>query len=297
MFGKRRLFSLAVLTMAAAIPAFAQGQEPPAARRLPSPVTFFLQAEKLPVGQKEGEGPVSCTVHLRRGQLSLGLKTGDRLLTAAGAYEWDVDQPSLEGSGQAVVFRSGRTDLAPPPAWRTIFSTLPRYELWLGLFDRDYEFHLVQDAGRAELNLAGVRLAEVELRLNSGRLEARFGENAAFCRSFTFGQGSGTALLYGLGGLAAGSYRFEVDSGTLTAEFGPLKEGASLDLTLRVSSGMITLKLPPGLAYRAQLSVRSGLVYLFGQRCPAGDHELSYGTGSWIGTLRLEINSGLVRIL
>lgn len=295
MFGKRRLFFLAILAAAAAVSALAQEQEPPAARRLPAPVTFFLQSEKVAADQ--GGWPVACTIHLRRGRLSLGLKTGDRLLTAAGAYEWDVDQPSLEGGGEAVVFRSGRTDLTPPPAWRTILSTLPRYELWLGLFDRDHELRFVQDAGQSQLNLAGVRLAEVEFTLNSGRLEVRFGENAAACRSFALSQGSGTTVLSGLGGLAAAAYRFEVDSGTLAVEFGPLKEAATFDLTLRVSSGMVTLKLPPGLSCQAQVSIRSGLVYLLGQRCAPGDYELSLGAGERRGRLHLEVSSGLVRLL
>ena len=296
MFGKRRLFFSILLAVAGAVPLLAQGEEPPAARKLPAPVTFYLQSEKIPAGQSGG-GPVACEVQLRRGRLSLGLKTGDRLLTAAGAYEWDVDEPSLEGSGEAVVFRSGRTDLTPPPAWRTLLSTLPRYELWLGLFDRDHEIRFIEDSGRAEINLAGVRLAGVEFTLKSGRLEARFGENAAACRSFTLSQTSGNTVLSGLGGLAAGAYTFEVDSGSLSAEFGPLKEAASFDLTLRVSSGTVTLKLPPGLACRARASIRSGLVYLFGEHRPFGDFEISTGTGEPCVRLRLEVASGLVRIL
>ncbi|NLG83935.1 MAG: hypothetical protein GX493_04855 [Firmicutes bacterium] len=294
MFGKWRLFFLFLL-MAAAIAALAKGQEPPSAQRLPAPVTFFLQSPKMPPEGKEG--PVACTIHFHRGRLSLGLKTGDRLLTAAGAYDWDVDQPSLEGDGKAAVFRSGRTDLAPPPVWRTILSTLPRYELWFGLFDREHELRFVQDTGQSELNLAGVRLAGMEIDVKSGRLEARFGENASVCRNFVFSQASGTSTLEGLGGLAAANYVFNVDSGTLQAAFGILREGAALDLALRVSSGTVTLRLPPGFALSARVSIRAGLVYLLGQKCAPGDYEISVGTGERRASLRLEVNSGLVRLL
>ena len=144
--------------------------------RLPAPASFFLATDTA--YDAEAKSPVLLELHLQRGRLTLGLRPGGHLLTATGSYEWDVDQPTLQ-TGERIVFQSGRTDLKTPTVWESMDSGQPKYDLLLGSPHLDHELLYTGNSGRAELNLAGVRLAACDMTLNSGRLQARFGENAA----------------------------------------------------------------------------------------------------------------------
>lgn len=261
--------------------------------RLPAPASFFLATDTA--YDAEAKSPVLLELHLQRGRLTLGLRPGGHLLTATGSYEWDVDQPTLQ-TGERIVFQSGRTDLKTPTVWESMDSGQPKYDLLLGSPHLDHELLYTGNSGRAELNLAGVRLAACDMTLNSGRLQARFGENAASCRAFTAALNSGTLDLSNLGRLGAGTYRFAVHSGLATVDFDRLKGGVNPEIGLTVDSGTVNLKLPQDHGFQTELTVKSGLVYVAGRRYAPGRYDFSVGPATGHGLLRIEVNSGIVRV-
>lgn len=284
--------------MAAVILAICAGfvpsaQELPPATRLPAATSFALSTDAA--ADRALASPVAIELHQYRGRLSLGLRVGERLLTSTGAYELDVDQPSLE-AGATVVFRSGRRDLAPPSSLLAGFiSNLPRYELWLGRYDLDHHIKFVQHAGRADLNLAGIRLAGMEIIQSGGRVRTRFRESEAACGRFVLEQEDGHAELVGLGALGASSYALRTAAGSLTAEFGALKSGTVLDLRVKVGGGRVTIKLPPGMRPSIEGEVRGGQVTVAGERIAPGG-RFALGPAGSQDVLRLEVDAGWVRV-
>lgn len=291
---RKKLVSTAILVLlaAAAIYGGAETKEVPPTR-LPAPASFFLATDTA--YDAAAKSPVLLELHLQRGRLTLGLRTGGRLLTATGSYEWDADQPTLQ-AGERIVFQSGRPDPGTRTVWQSMDSSQPRYDLLLGSPHLDHELLYTGNSGRAEMNLAGVRLTACDLTINSGHLQARFGESAASCRSFTAMLNSGTLDLSDLGALGAGTYRIAVHSGLATVDFERFKNGMNPDVGLIVDSGTVNLELPPGNGFQVELTVKSGLVYVAGQRYTAGRYGFSLGPAAGWGVLRIEVNSGIVRV-
>lgn len=284
--------AITALVLGAWAAALPRAQELPPATRLPAPASFALATDAAK--DRALTGPAAVEVHLYRGRLSLGLRVGERVLTSTGAYEWDVDQPTLE-TGAGVVFRSGRRDLAPPSRLADLIGNLPRYELWLGRYDLDHRIKFVQHAGRADLNLAGIRLAGMEIAQSGGRVRTRFSESEAACGHFVLDQEDGTAELVGLGALGASSYALRTAAGSLTAEFGMLKSGTVMNLNVKVSGGRVTIKLPPGISPSIEGEVRGGQVTVAGNRIVPGG-RFTLGPAGSQAVLRLEVDAGWVRV-
>lgn len=283
-----RLLPLLFILFAAA---GAAADLPPAAR-LPAPVSFHLTTGSQ---IQEAAGEIRAEIHLRRGNLTLGLKVGGPLLSATGAYEWDADEPVLE-EGRAVVFRAGRTDLAAPRSLPLPFQSLPRYNLLFGRYEPTYDLFLAQNDGRSTLNLAGLRLSAVDLAVDAGRLEAVFGENAADCRLLRAVLNGGGLALNDLGGIGARAYEITVNSGLASLVFGGWRPGLLLDLALTVNGGTLSLRLPPGRQVAVDMTVGAGSVFLNGKRHGRGSRLAAAGSGEPAGSIRLAVNAGVVKI-
>lgn len=240
------------------------------------------------------------SVSLSRGRLTLGTGHDGRLLAAAGAYYRRDDAPSLdagiEGGNQGrVTFLAGRGGFLGPDWWWSE-RDLPLYALTLGRPDLDHELSLSQKSGRAELDLAGLRLRDIKLEVGSGSCTASFGGNAVLCRGFSAGLNSGSLSLTNLAGLNAAAYTLNLNSGSLSAHFGPARPGARYDLDLTVNSGAASLRLPEGAAMEVRLDINSGSVSVGEQSYHRGQHTLVFGQGEPRGRLYLKMNSGTVRI-
>lgn len=289
---KRAALMALVLSAAAVMTISATGKLPPATK-LAAPAFFRLATDAA--ADKARTGPVGVEIHLRRGSLQLGLQSDETFLVATGSYEWDADQPSLT-DGEKVIFRSGRTDLAPPGFFQDPLGKLPQYNLLFGRFDLARDLFVLQDGGRSSLNLAGLYITACHLVVNGGDLSAWCGTNSAGCREFSLEVNGGAADLNKLGGLNAAAYRMQVNAGALAAEFGTIKRGERFDLALQVNSGTAGLKLPPGVCLEIELTVKTGLAYLNGRKIERGQHQIVMGSGEPEGSARLTLNAGVLRV-
>lgn len=267
-------------------------------RRVQPPVSSELQSS----GALDTAAAVRVDLHARRGHLGLTADPGEHLCTARAFFEWESDRPSLietpaPREGRAgVAFLAGRRSAWWALTWLGGGGELPRYEVNLGRPGIPHELGLRLNAGWADLNLAGLNLADLALTVNSGRCRVNMDRGPVACRSFSAVMNSGELDLAGLGALGAPSYYFKVNSGRVSADLAGLAPGEAPSLMVEVNSGNVALALPPGARFDVELRIISGMADISGRQYHGGRHQTSIGAGKTAGRLRIRLISGLVRM-
>lgn len=147
----------------------------------------------------------------------------------------------VEGNGSGGI-RIGRRNALPQTA-AIEFSTATNLSLEVSL-----------GAADAELELGGLRLAELDIQSGASRAEVSFARpNPGRCRSASLASGAGEVTVLQAGNSGCPAWHFEGGVGAVTIDLGGAWP-ADARITLQMALGGVTLRAPKELGVRVRMS-------------------------------------------
>ena len=195
-------------------------------------------------------GAESATVKVKFGAGELDIEAGDPDSLFAGRFRYNVEQwkPSVTYEEGELTIEQGGTkrELGVPTGntrneWELEFS--PQIPI---------EMRIDVGAGAGNLNLSGLELSELDLRMGAGDFEVRFDEsNPVEMRELTMETGAAKLDIRGIGYASPEKATVNGGVGEITLDLtGAWSNSSEVDITTGV--GSITLRLPDDIGVRVE---------------------------------------------